>query len=330
MSDKIKAVGLLSGGLDSILAVKLMIDQGIEVHAVNFTSPFFNSDSGRNCYAVEVAKKFGIPLKMIVVGPEYFRIIRNPKHGHGSGMNPCIDCKIYFLKIAKKYADEIGAKFIFTGEVFGQRPMSQRLEAMKIIEKEAGLDGKVLRPLSSKFLKKTEAEREGWVDREKLMGIKGRSRKPQMELARQLHIADYPSPGGGCLLTYKEFARKVSDLFVHKKRVVTRDMNMLKAGKHFRYGANKIVVGANEEENNRLLALKYKTDYIFEVPGVGSPVTVLTGEKTRDAIRMAARLTARYSDADSSKVLVRYGTKRAVKGIWVAALDQKRIEKLRV
>ncbi|MCP2604965.1 7-cyano-7-deazaguanine synthase, partial [Candidatus Aminicenantes bacterium AH-873-B07] len=158
-----KALALLSGGLDSTLAVKLVLEQGIDVIAIKFTSPFCLCNQKGKCYAIEVAKKFDIPIKVINKGKEYLKIIKNPKYGYGSGMNPCIDCRIFMLRKAKKYAKELGAKFIFTGEVLNERPMSQHFKALKIIEKEAGLKGKIVRPLSAKLLPKTEAEKKGWI-----------------------------------------------------------------------------------------------------------------------------------------------------------------------
>ncbi len=329
MSEKIKAIGLLSGGLDSTLAVRLMLDEGIDVFALRFATPFSESEKGMRC-ALEVARKFRIHLKVINLDKDYLGIIRKPKYGHGAGMNPCIDCKIYMLKKAKEYAKEIGAKFIFTGEVLGQRPMSQRRRALEIIEKDSGLVNKLVRPLSAKYFKKTEAEEKGWIDREKLLSIKGRSRRPQIELAKQLGITDYPSPGGGCLLTYKEFANKVRDLFLHKRKVTMRDIMPLKIGRHLRYGKTKIIVGSNESENKQLMLLKDKSDYVFEVPGCGSPITVLQGSKTKDAIMMAARITARYSDAKTERVIVKYGKETPSREISVAKASQEEIERYRI
>lgn len=325
-----KALALFSGGLDSTLAIRLIQDQGIEVIAVRFTSPFCLCDRGRGCNAYEASKKYSIPLKVVNMGLEYLRVVRNPKYGYGSALNPCIDCRIYMLKKAKRYAKEVGAKFIITGEVLGQRPMSQRLETLKLIEREAGLEGKILRPLSAKLLPETEAEKRGWVDRSKLLGIKGRSRKPQMELAAKLGIRDYPSPAGGCLLTYKEYAAKLKDLFQHKKRVTLKDIQLLKIGRHFRLGENKIIVGRNEAENKLLLAMKSKGDYVFEVPGHGSPITLLQGRKTREAIETAARLTARYSDAKGDMIPVKYGKKKPSKRILVTPIGDSEIHRLKV
>ena len=302
---RIRAVGLLSGGLDSILAVKLMLDQGVEVVALNFKSPLWGDRRGR-CKAAEVAAKLGIPLHVIELGDDHLRMIRKPKYGYGSGMNPCIDCKIFMFKKAKSFAKKIGAKFLFTGEVLGERPMSQHRKALELIEKDAGLEDKILRPLSAKLLTPTEAELKGWVDREKLLAIKGRSRKPQIALAKNMGIFDYPPPAGGCLLTEKEFAARLRDLFNHRHRVHMRDIALLKVGRHFRLGENKIIVGRDEDENKTLLDFDDGRLTYLEVPDCGSPVTVLQGRPMKKALIAAARLTARYSDAKGEKALVNY------------------------
>lgn len=325
-----KALALLSGGLDSTIAVKLIIDQGIDVVALKFTSLFCSCDQKGVCHAAEVARKFNIPLKIMKKGDDYLRIVRNPKHGHGSGMNPCIDCRIYILKKAKKYAEEIGASFIFTGDVLDERPMSQHMKALKTIEKGSGMEGKILRPLSARLLPETEAEKKGWVDRNKLLAIHGRSRKPQISLAKKLGINNYPCPAGGCLLTYKEFANKVRDLLKYNKNVTPDDVVLLKVGRHFRVGRNKVVVGRNEDENTMISSLKRKTDYVFEVQDCGSPLTILQGSKTASAIKMAARLTARYSDSKLRKVVVKYGNKKPVRSVTVAPVNDDEIKRLRI
>src|SRR4030065_764901 len=251
----VKALALLSGGLDSILATELILKQGIDVTAFNVTSPFCLCRRG-GCGAVEAAKKFIVPLKVGSEEQEYLKIVRKPKHGYGRNMNPCIDCRIFLVRKAKKYAKEIGASFIFTGEVLDERPMSQHYRAMKIIEEEAGLKGKILRPLSARLLPQTVAEKKGLVNRARLLQIRGRSRKPQIKLAEEFNIKDYPCPAGGCLLTYKEYANKLRDLFKHKKRCSMADVHLLKVGRHFRLGENKIIVGRNEAENRILTAKK--------------------------------------------------------------------------
>jgi tRNA-specific 2-thiouridylase len=326
---RIKALALLSGGLDSILAAKLILNQGIDVVALHFVSPFCLCEKGV-FEASEAAKQLSVPLKVVDVGGEYLKMVRKPRHGYGKNMNPCIDCRIFILKKAKKYAKEVGASFIFTGEVLGERPMSQRFQAMKIIEEESGLKGKILRPLSARLLPETVMEKKGLVDREKLLDIRGRSRKPQIKLAKEFNIKDYPSPAGGCLLTCREYADKLRDLFKHKKRCSMADVSLLKVGRHFRLGKNKIIVGRNESENKILTAKKTRNDYYFEVPDVGSPITVLQGAKTKNAIETAAALTAFYSDAKNNRVTVKFGRESLHKSITVSVPTRAEVESLRI
>lgn len=324
-----KALALLSGGLDSTLAVKLILDQGINVEAVNFSSPFCLCRKG-GCGALEVAKSLGIPLKTISVGEEYLAIVRRPRFGYGRNMNPCIDCRIFMLKKAKRYAKATGASFIFTGEVVGQRPMSQRRQTLGLIEEEAGLKGKLLRPLSAKLLPKTEAEERNLVNREKLLDIEGRSRKKQIRLAEELNVNDFSCPAGGCLLTYREFANKLKDLFEHKTKVSLKDVQLLKIGRHFRYEKNKIIIGRNETENKLLLQMKMPNDYCFEVCDCGSPIALLQGSKTRRAIERTAMLTAFYSDAKQDSALVKFGKGNFEKSLTTRIPSKEEIEQLRI
>jgi tRNA U34 2-thiouridine synthase MnmA/TrmU len=326
---RVKALSLLSGGLDSILATELILNQGIEVEAVNFVTPFCLCRKG-GCGAAEAAKQLGVPIKVVSIDNEYLRMVRKPKHGYGRNMNPCVDCRIFMVKKAKKLAKEVGAAFIFSGEVLDERPMSQHLRAMKIIEEESGLKGRLLRPLSAKLLPETVIEKKGLVKREKLLDIHGRSRKPQIKLAQELSIADYPCPAGGCLLTYKEFANKLRDLFSHRKRCSMSDVTLLKVGRHFRCGENKIIVGRNEEENKTLTAKKMRHDYYFEVPDVGSPITVLQGLKNKKAIQVAAALTAYYSDAKNERVTVSFGRESLDKSITVPVPNSTEVGRLRI
>ena len=341
-----KALALLSGGLDSILATRLILDQGIEVVALNFILPFV---AEKEDFAGVVAKRFEIPLVRVEAGEEYLDMVRNPEYGYGSGMNPCIDCRIYMLREAKRIAKEVGADFIFTGDVLGERPMSQHRKALELEEKESGLGKMILRPLSAKLLPETIPEKEGWVDRSKLFDIKGRSRKPQIALAKKFGMQDeYPSPAGGCLLTYREFASKVRDLFEHKykEKVTKRDVSLLKIGRHFRFASSKIIVGRNEAENKLLMDLKNPEDYVFEVPGCGSPITILEGSKSKEAIELAAKLTARYSDAgvEGKVVSVEYKPLQGLRGrgaephrdekrnesIVVPPLEEEEVARLRI
>ncbi|MCD4740171.1 7-cyano-7-deazaguanine synthase [archaeon] len=322
----IKAIAMMSGGLDSILAAKIIKDMGVDVIAVYFDTPVHSSQTGLKS-AQKNCKKLGIPLKIVKTGKSYLRMIEKPKHGYGSAMNPCVDCRIYFLKKAREIAKKEGAQFIITGEVIGQRPMSQQMPQLKIVEKESGLEGKLLRPLSAKLLPPTEAEQQGSTDRSKLFDIRGRSRKRQMELAEKLGIKEYPTPAGGCLLTDNKFSAKLKDLLNHKKMLTERDYSLSKIGRHFRIGKNKIIVGRNKEENDSLVSLQNPKDYLFEVPVIGSPTSLLDGPKTEKAIRIAAKLTARYSDSKKELVQVNYGKNKTIK---VKPILDSELKKLRV
>ncbi|HHL40471.1 MAG TPA: hypothetical protein ENJ37_08190 [Deltaproteobacteria bacterium] len=302
-----KAVALLSGGLDSTLAVKLMLDQGIEVHALNFTSAFCTCSGsakkelsgGCRSESMKVARRFGIPIKVMVKGLDYIEIVRNPRYGRGKGINPCVDCRIYMFRRAGEYMAEIGASFIVTGEVLGQRPMSQRRETMKIIERESGLEGLILRPLCARQLEPTIPEKEGLVDRNKLLAITGRTRRPQIELADELEVGDYPCPSGGCLLTDRIFSRKVRDLLDHKEEVTLRDLRALKFGRHFRYRGAKVVVGRDEGENAKLKGLAEGEAILVEPVGFAGPVALImdapAGALSNGLRDFAAGLVVRYS-----------------------------------
>ena len=302
-----KAIGLLSGGLDSTLAVKLMMNQGIEVTALNFITPFCTcTRKGCRHEASRIAKEFVIKIKVISVKEDYIEMVRNPKHGYGKNMNPCIDCRILMLKKAKEYMKEISASFLFTGEVLGQRPMSQRKNAMKIIEKEAGLEGLILRPLSARFLEPTIPEREGLVNRERMLNIRGRWRRPQMELAEEFGIEDYQCPAGGCRLTDPQFAKRVKEAFEHDEDGI-QDMNLLKYGRHFRLPSGaKVIVGRNEEENSIISRFAEEKDLLMEVVGFGSPITLLKDSCDERDIKTAASVCVRYCNY-KEKAEVRIG-----------------------
>ena len=327
---RVKAISLLSGGLDSILATELIRRQGIEVIAFNVKTPFCIPKKDGSSEATEAAEQLKVPLKVLSVDKDYVQMLRHPKYGYGKNMNPCIDCKIFMLKKAKKYAKEIGADFLFTGEVLGERPKSQHAPALKVIEEEAGLKGKLLRPLSARLLRETEVEKKGLVDRTKLQSIQGRSRKPQFQLAKEYGITRYPSPAGGCLLTCEEYSKKLSDLFDHKKRISMADIALLRVGRHFRVGKNKIVVGRNEGRKQGFSSQKTGSEYYFELPDIVGPITILQGPKTKKAIKTAAQLTAFYSDAKVGEVKVNFGREALSKSLIITVPDKADMDKLRV
>jgi tRNA-specific 2-thiouridylase len=295
---KQKAIALLSGGLDSILAVKVMLELGFEVVALNMKTPFCTCDSKGTCYSQLAAEKFGVPIRRIFGGEDYLRMVKNPKHGYGKNMNPCIDCRIFLFDKAREVMDQEGADFVFTGEVLGERPMSQRREAMNLIERESNLKGKVLRPLSARLLEPTGMEKEGIVDRARLLDIKGRSRKPQLGLAREHGIDFFPCPAGGCLLTDKTFARKVKDSLDHGEDSL-RHMGLLKLGRHFRLPTGgKVIAGRDQKENETLMALSLASEVKLTAHGCKSTYVLLLSEPNPGNEAWAARICARYSDRE--------------------------------
>ncbi|MEM2956503.1 MAG: tRNA 4-thiouridine(8) synthase ThiI [Candidatus Pacearchaeota archaeon] len=317
------ALVLLSGGLDSILAVKLLQEQGIKVIGINFYSEFFG-----NTKAIEAAEQLRIPFVSIKLGKKYIKMIKNPKYGYGSAMNPCIDCRIFMLKIAKKLMRKFHADFIATGEVLGERQMSQYRGAMINAEKEAGLSRMILRPLSAKLLEETIPEEKGLVDRNKLLDIQGRRRKIQLEMAKKYNLK-FPSPGGGCLLCEKEFAKKLSDLFEHNE-INEEDIKLLKLGRHFRYKNKKIIIGRNEIENKELI--KFKGIKMMPSNNIPGPITLLRINSIfpkKEIIRKAAELTAFYSDLKEPMSII-YGKRRFNKQIFVILPSKEEVEQIRV
>jgi tRNA U34 2-thiouridine synthase MnmA/TrmU len=291
-----KALVLLSGGLDSRLATKIIVDQGLSVEAVHFSTPFCNCDK---CSVKQVESENNIKVHYLFQGQDFLDLLVDPPHGYGSHMNICIDCRINMFKKAKEFAEKIGAEYLVTGEVVGQRPFSQRKAIMELIEKEAGLEGKILRPLSAKLLKKTDIEREGIVDREALKNIQGRSRKPQMELAEKIGVYNYPCPSGGCLLTDPQFSKKLKDYLNHEGSPTVSDMFLLRLGRHFRINGVKVIVGRNQQENRVLNGLAKRNGWgMLTVSDYMGPTTILL-ETSEQILRIAAAITVRYSDAPS-------------------------------
>ncbi|MCS7140905.1 MAG: hypothetical protein NZ888_01800 [Candidatus Nitrosocaldus sp.] len=308
----VRCVALLSGGLDSTLAVKLMKDMGVEVKALAVKTPFCDFDCGKGCgfRVKEVADALGVELRTVHLGEEYIEMLKNPKYGYGSGMNPCIDCRAMMYRLAREYMEECDADFVVTGEVLDQRPMSQNMRALRIIERESGLEGKVLRPLSARHMKPTEAEMKGLIRRDMLLGIRGRSRRVQVELARKLGL-DAPNAAGGCLLTDKQFARRVRDLLEHVPKPTLNDIELLKVGRHFRLGGAKLVVGRNKDENEMIQALMQDGDLMLEAKDVKGPKALLRSSNGKkpdmdDAgmVPLAASIVCRYSDADGPCMVI--------------------------
>lgn len=297
-----KAIVLLSGGLDSTLAARIMRDFGLELIALTTVSPFClcNHTAGAGCFhsSAAAARTLGLKFVAIDVSAQLLELVKKPTHGYGSNMNPCIDCRILLFRKAKEILEKEGASFVITGEVAGQRPMSQKIKTMKLIEEESGLEGLVLRPLSAKVMEETVPEKEGWVSREKLYAISGRGRRPQMALAEELGINDYPCPAGGCLLTDAGFSRRLKDAMKHGNPALP-DVHLMKVGRHFRLSPQaRLIVGRNEKDNARLENLAQEGDYIF-LPdeNTAGPTALGRGSFTDEIIERACRITARYCDA---------------------------------
>lgn len=293
---EIKALVMFSGGLDSTLALRILQEQDVTVEAVHFSGVFHAGKfKERESYVKKVTDRFGIKVSAFDMGEDFIDILKNPRYGYGRNLNPCIDCRIYTLKKAKAYMDEAKAQFIATGEVLGQRPMSQRKDMLHVVEKRSGLEGALLRPLSAKLLPTTLPEEKGWVDRSRLFDISGRSRKRQMELARQFNIKDYPNPAGGCLLTDPQYTERLRDLIKHDN-VTNDDMELLKYGRHFRISDHaKVIVGRNKLDNETMLNLVRKGDVILKLKNIPGPLTIVRGQASDKDIITAAELTARYA-----------------------------------
>ncbi|NJD91246.1 MAG: hypothetical protein FIA91_07000 [Geobacter sp.] len=330
------AIALFSGGLDSTLAIRLMQVQGINVHALHFTSPFFGvspeSDSGKYD-ARRAAEALKVPLTIHQLGEEYLEMLRNPAHGYGKAINPCIDCHIYFLKKAGELMRTLGAVFVITGEVMGQRPMSQRKDALKTVERDCGLEGLLLRPLSARFLALTIPEKEGWGDREKLPQVKGRSRKDQFRLALELGVQEYPTPAGGCLLTETSYESKVRDIFSHKGKLASRDFRLLRVGRHFRLdGQTKVIIGRNAIENEIITGVKESSETLIRWEEGSSPTGLICGPASDKAIEVAAAILLRYTKAEKGaacQIAVFRGEEQEKVSV-AHSMDEAAVEKFRV
>jgi tRNA U34 2-thiouridine synthase MnmA/TrmU len=319
-------IGLLSGGLDSILAVKVLQEQGIYVECVCFVTPFFGPEK-----AHLANRQLNIPLHVVDITDAHLAMLKAPRYGFGKNMNPCIDCHGLMLREAGALMDKCGAQFLFTGEVLGERPMSQNRNALRSVEKLAGLQGRILRPLSAQLLPETTPEKDGSVNRSRLLAIEGRSRKPQMELAQKYGIKEFPEPAGGCLLTDPGYSRRLRDLMQRGDDLSRRNLELLKVGRHLLFeNGTKIIIGRNERENERIERLRQPGDVVIvmanDMPG---PTILIPGGGDAAAIGFAASACVRYSRAEresSSPVSVSMadGTKT---GIQAAACPEDEIAK---
>ena len=289
---KTGALFLFSGGLDSILAVKLLQEQGIKVAGLNFVSYFFNSD-----LAKKAAKNLNIKLKIIDFSDEHLAMVKNPQYGYGKAINPCIDCHILMLKKAKEVREQFSVNLVATGEVLGERPMSQNKQALELITKQSGLKGYLLRPLSAQLLKPTIPEKKGLVDRNKLLDISGRSRKRQIALAKKWGIKEYPTPAGGCLLTDLQFGQRLKELFKQWPDCQGNDVQLLKLGRHFWIKDNKIIVGRNQAENKEIKQLAQKGDMLIEPKDFPGPTILIRGRPklSKESLIKAKELMIKYS-----------------------------------
>jgi len=274
---KVKALVLLSGGLDSILVAKILQNQDIKVIALSFRSYFFNEGMAK-----KAAKNLRIPLKVVDFSKEHLKMVKNPKHGYGKSINPCIDCHILMLKKAKEIMRKDKFDLVATGEVLGERPMSQNIKALKIVETQSSLKGYLLRPLSAKLLKETIPEQKGLVDRKKLFDISGRSRKRQIALAKKWQIQYYPMPAGGCLLTDPVFSQRSKELFQLFPQCNGNDVELLKHGRHFIQDKTKIIVGRNEKENKAIKKLAKRGDILIEMANYPGPLTLVRNYTKKD------------------------------------------------
>lgn len=307
------ALGLFSGGLDSILACRVIADQGIRVRALKFVTPFFDHDllGRKQQYQREVEQKYGLSVELVDLSSGYIELLRNPAHGFGKNFNPCIDCKIMMLSRARELMAEYGASFLITGEVLGQRPMSQRRDTLNVIARDSVCRDILLRPLSAQLMDPTLPERESWVDRAQLYSFAGRSRKPQIALARQLGISEFPSPAGGCVLTDVNLAARIERFYhglfaIGRSDIQVSDIKLLLVGRQFRLpGGHWLILGRNEQENDRLGELADSDDWLLHMPKRPGPTGLLR--------RAAQTIAGTEEEADIlaavSGLIVRYGRK---------------------
>lgn len=316
-----RAVVLVSGGLDSTLALLIVKRLGVEPIPLHISTPF-NAPCCRDIsFLTKTLEREGIKLVTHAAGMDYVELVKKPKYGYGRAMNPCIDCRIYMFKVAKEYMKKYGADFIVTGEVLGQRPKSQSHRAIKIIEEESGLSGLVLRPLSAKLLPETEPEKQGVINRDALLSLSGRSRKDIIRLAREMGLEGWPNASGGCLLAYEHYAAKLKDLFKNETSYTIDDILLLKVGRHFRLAKDvKLILGRNAKENAFLEGFGGRKHLKpVNVPG---PTGLLSGPSD-EFVDLASRIVAAYSDR-APEGLVVVSVMEGDKSFEVKALQEER------
>jgi len=309
MTDKKKrprALSLFSGGLDSLLATRLVADLGVDILGLHFTAPFIEplTRPGKTKQVEAWAQRLGIPLRHVPIEMDFIEVIRNPHYGHGKHLNPCVDCKIYMLRKAAQIMRKEDFDFVITGEVLGQRPMSQRRDAMAAIEKQSGLKGYLLRPLSAQWLDPTIPEQQGLIDRSRLPGLSGRGRSKQLELAAQLGINDPPGSAGGCLLTDAAYSARLRHLMMIKPKPTDADLELLTVGRHLDIeGRGKVIVSRNEAENELIEKLQVAGDLLLEPENWPGPTALLVNAVDDAAIAFAAGCIARYGKPDRKSLV---------------------------
>lgn len=322
---QVRALGLCSGGLDSMLAALVLRRQEIAVEWVTFETPFFSSVKARK--ASEIT---GVPLIVENITTEYLEMLRNPPAGYGKYMNPCMDCHTMMFRLAGKRMRKNGFDFLFSGEVLGQRPMSQTRPSLRYVEKHSGLIGYILRPLSARKLPETIAEQNGHVDRGQLLDISGRSRKPQIALAKQFGISDFPAPAGGCLLTDKGFSKRLADLFRYRPEAAANEYHLLRYGRHFRLNPqSKLIVGRTQKDNEQILHYHdRRRDTVIKVKQYAGPIALLTGGGDESVITLSASICAGYSRAPSlASVEVDVQTHQSRQSVKVLGLPPSDVKK---
>lgn len=292
--NKVRALGLCSGGLDSILSAVVLRNQGITVEWIAFETPFFSSDKARRA-----SERLHIPITVQNITTPYLEMLRDPPCGYGQNMNPCMDCHAMMFRLAGQMMTDRGMDFLFSGEVLGQRPMSQTRSSLRYVEKHSGYGGSILRPLSARLLEETIPEKAGLVNRQRLLGLSGRSRKPQIHLAQEWGIVDYPAPAGGCLLTEPVFSRRLKDLFGHQADCTENELHLLKHGRHIRLNPQvKIIVGRTLQDNTAILDLRDpQRDTLIKTARIPGPVVLIPSDAGMEDIHLAASICAGYSKA---------------------------------